>query len=97
MDVPATITTESGTDANRDARTASERPEDTEGRPNAREALKASAQGRIATKRETEGREFSHVPGGTWLNQSQEEYLRRPRGNLGKEKRRFITENPQTV
>ncbi|KAJ1134183.1 hypothetical protein NDU88_000639, partial [Pleurodeles waltl] len=91
-----------GEDADKDERTPSERPEDTEGRPNTREALKTSAQGRIATKRETEGRELRHVPGGTWLNQthpylrssyfrynweSQEEYLRRSRGNLGKEKR----------
>ncbi|KAJ1138470.1 hypothetical protein NDU88_004853 [Pleurodeles waltl] len=60
---------ETGKDADRDARTPRERPEETEGRQNTREALKTSAQDRIATKRETEERVFRHVPGGTWLNQ----------------------------
>ncbi|KAJ1126067.1 hypothetical protein NDU88_004480 [Pleurodeles waltl] len=41
--------------ADRDERTRSERPEDTERRPDTGETLKESAQGRIATKREPEG------------------------------------------
>ncbi|KAJ1104270.1 hypothetical protein NDU88_001682 [Pleurodeles waltl] len=45
---------EKGKDAERAARTPRGRPEETEGRPNTREALKTSTQDRIAIKEETE-------------------------------------------
>ncbi|KAJ1139266.1 hypothetical protein NDU88_005641 [Pleurodeles waltl] len=58
-----------GKDADRDAKTRSERPEAVKGNQNAREARRTDAQAQSATERESEGREFGHVPGGTWLNQ----------------------------
>ncbi|KAJ1172689.1 hypothetical protein NDU88_004533 [Pleurodeles waltl] len=55
--------------ANRDEKTLSERPEAEKGKRNARGARRTSTQAQIATERESEGRAFRHVPGGTWLNQ----------------------------
>ncbi|KAJ1207542.1 hypothetical protein NDU88_002933 [Pleurodeles waltl] len=55
--------------ADRDEKTPSERPEAVKGKRNARGARRTSTHAQIATERESEGRAFRHVPGGTWLNQ----------------------------
>ncbi|KAJ1102836.1 hypothetical protein NDU88_000277 [Pleurodeles waltl] len=61
---------EEGKDADRDVKTRSVRPEAVKEDGNTREARRTSAQAQSATKRKSEGREFHHVPGGTWLNQT---------------------------
>ncbi|KAJ1150559.1 hypothetical protein NDU88_003349 [Pleurodeles waltl] len=60
---------EEGKDANREVKTRSVRPEAVKEDQSTREARRTSAQAQSATERESEGREFRHVPGGTWLNQ----------------------------
>ncbi|KAJ1135815.1 hypothetical protein NDU88_002245 [Pleurodeles waltl] len=60
---------EEGNDADREEKTRSIRPETVNEDRSRREARRTNAQARSATERDSERREFRHIPGGTWLDQ----------------------------